>query len=70
MNSMQLVALLDACLRTGKTAVEIAERLCLRNDGKPLPSLEEFEKETEQLRGLKPLSGEIEDRHACRLPDA
>ena len=56
MNSMQLVALLDACLRTGNTAVEIAARLCLRNDGKPLPSLEDFKKETEELRSLEKLA--------------
>lgn len=63
MNSVQLVALIDVCLRTGKTAVEIAERLCLRNDGNPLPSLEDFRKETERLRELGPLSGEKEDGH-------
>lgn len=56
MNSMQLVALIDACLRAGKTAVEIAERLCLRNDGHPLPTLADFEKETEALRSLPKLT--------------
>lgn len=38
------------------SAEEIAERLCLRNDGKPLPSLEDFQKETEELRSLEKLA--------------
>lgn len=55
MNSMQIVAVIDACLRTGKTALEIAERLCLRNDGVPLPTLEQFRQETQKLRELADL---------------
>lgn len=56
MNSMQLVAIIEVCLRTGKTALEIAERLCLRNDGTPLPTLEEFQRDTQKLREMKDLA--------------
>ena len=53
---MQIVALIDACLRAGKTALDIAERLCLRNDGHPLPTLEEFQRDTQKLREMKDLA--------------
>lgn len=56
MKAEELTTLIAGGLRLGLTAVEIARDLCNEHGGYRLPTLEEFDQRTEDLRHLADLT--------------
>lgn len=49
MDALQLISIIEAGLKLGQTAVEIARRICDESAGYPLPSIEQFDEKTREL---------------------
>lgn len=49
MDPLKLIAIIEAGLKLGQTAVEIARRICDDAAGYPLPSIEDFDEKTREL---------------------
>lgn len=56
MSPAELIALIESGMRLGLTAAEMAQRLCAEQGGYPLPTVEEFEAATQDLRELPDLT--------------
>lgn len=52
----ELIALIESGMRLGLTAAEMAQRLCAEQGGYPLPTIDEFEAATQDLRELPDLA--------------
>ncbi|MBG3875503.1 hypothetical protein FVW20_00290 [Desulfovibrio oxamicus] len=56
MTPVELIALLESGLRLGLTAAEMAQRLCAEQGGYTLPTIEEYEAATQELRDMPDLT--------------
>lgn len=56
MSPAELIALIESGMRLGLTAAEMAQRLCAEQGGYPLPTIDEFEAATQDLRELPDLA--------------
>lgn len=56
MSTAELIVLIESGMRLGLTAAEMAQRLCAEQGGYPLPTIEEFEAATQDLRELPDLA--------------
>jgi hypothetical protein len=55
-NAISLLAIVESGLRVGASAAEIARRLCDEHGGYQLPTVQEFDEQTRQLRELPDLT--------------
>lgn len=56
MTPAELITLIESGLRLGLTAAEMAQRLCAEQGGYALPTIEEYEAATQELRDMPDLT--------------